>query len=196
VETKETHDPNLTPVSSKTIKLGKSKGFPREWIGPPFTVEKKDGGIRFNGSAISRDKNFLKRDFVFETVLSLKKDDGIAVIGIGDNSKPAVNPPYAFKLRIHPPGLSNGEVYVTQENETLKVPSSAMPRPGTHLFRITKVGDNVTFQVDVDNDGESPDDSEYSFNIRDTLPNLHEKNTYLFFGGGGTWHSVLLKDTK
>lgn len=195
-ETPDAKNANPADLSGKTVKLGKGKGFPPEWIGPAFTVEKNGGGIRFNGAVISRDKNFLKRDFVFETVISLRHGDNIAVVGIGDNSKPAINPPYAFKLRIHPPGLSNGEVYVTQENETLKVPGSAMPRPGTHLFRISKEGDSVTFQVDVDNDGPSPDDSEHTFNIRDTLPNLHEKNTYLFFGGGGVYHSVLLKVSK
>ena len=46
----------------------------------------------------------------------------------------------------------------------------------------------MTIAIDVDNDGKSDDDIERSFpDIKALGPFLNKKNTYLFFGGGGTF---------
>ena len=69
-----------------------------------------------------------------------------------------------------------------------------LTRPGTHLISVKKEGSVVTFSVDVDNDGETPDDMELTIaDIEEHASFLHTKNTYLFFGGTGQFKSVSLK---
>ena len=62
-----------------------------------------------------------------------------------------------------------------------------------HLFRIIKRGTAVTLQVDADNDGETADDGEFTLpDIKDALPKLNDKNSNLFFGGGGLYQNISL----
>jgi hypothetical protein len=68
-----------------------------------------------------------------------------------------------------------------------------LPGEGTNLVSITKEGDKVTFAIDIDNDGPSPPDMEPVIsNIREYAPFLNSKNTYLFFGAGGTFSETSL----
>ncbi len=173
--------------------LGKKKTLPSGWNPAGFTTE-KEGGIRLNknSSIVSKDRNYLSKDFTLEVVLAMKAGDPIAVIGIGDNSAGTDDPKYSFRMRIHPPNVSKGQVYVTLESTTL-TGNATLSSPGTHLFRIVKEGPSVTLMVDPDNDGESDDDGEYTLpDIKDSLPKLNDKNTNLFFGGGGVYKSVSL----
>ena len=62
---------------------------------------------------------------------------------------------------------------------------------GTHLVRIIKEGESVTFHVDPDNDGPTDDDLELTVpNIKALAPFLNSKNSNLFFKGGGTFLSA------
>jgi hypothetical protein len=71
------------------------------------------------------------------------------------------------------------------------MPVGSNPGAGTHLVRIVKVGSSVTFSVDVDTDGPSPDDIVHELpDIREYAPFLHEKNTSLFFGGAAVFRRV------
>jgi hypothetical protein len=187
---------NNFPKQNQATSLVKAKTLPKDWTSQSgFTLE-KDQGIRTNSGTliISKDRDFLNKNFVLEVVLSMKQKDGIAIIGFGDVTIGGTNdPPGAVRMRIHPPGLANGEVYFTKDRTTLSQ-KRVFSQPGTHLFRITKEGPSVTLSVDVDNDGESPDDAEFVFpDVKEALPDVHGKNGYLFFGGGGVFKSVALK---
>jgi hypothetical protein len=179
------------------ISLGTTPNLPQPWtISSGFLID-DDGGIRMKHKelAITRSGNYLTQDFTYEVVLALKATDGIAIIGLGDAVPGGLNDPSeAARMRIHPPGLSNGEVYLSKNQTTVNV-FCKMPRPGTHLFRIEKTGNAVTFSVDVDNDGPTPDDGKYEIpDITAFAPFLHEKNTFLFFGAGGLFQSVALSE--
>ena len=70
-------------------------------------------------------------------------------------------------------------------------------KAGTHRVSIVKDGDAVTFSIDVDNDGPSDDDLEITIpDLKEHAKTLNEKNTYLFFGGSGTFKSVSLTKSK
>jgi TolB-like protein len=186
-------------VARGTVILGKTRTLPAGWTTKArFTSDKdKDGGIRLSGKSdliVSRDGDFLKKDFTLEVVVTINDGDHISFIGLGDTS--VVNsygdPKLVAMLRIHAPHLKSG-VVLTKNNATTDALGN-LTRPGTHLFRITKEGSAVTFFVDVDNDGATDDDMELTIqDIKEYGPFLNSKNTFLFFGGTGQFKSVSLK---
>lgn len=178
---------------AKHVLLGRSGALPAPWSTKSAVNKDKAGGIRINknGLVISKDGNYLKKDFTFEAVIAMKEGDGIGLMGIGNvNANASTNISQAILYRIHPPGVSEGQVYMTAKDQTLGL-VGACNKPGTHLFRVKKEGDSLTFSVDIDNDGESPEDAEYTIpDVKEFAPFLHEKNTYLFFGHGGLFKST------
>lgn len=156
---------------------------PRQPIG-------REGLHKLGGNYVySRDSGFLGSDFRFEVLLTLNKDEGIAFVGIGQgrgdgSQREAMNSVY---FRIHAVGFHQGETQVARTGDRGEV-VGRLPGEGTHLVSVTKQGDKVTFAIDVDNDGPSPPDIEKVIpNIREYAPFLTSKNTYIFFGGGGTF---------
>ena len=149
------------------------------------------GGLHKLGDdyVYSRDSGFLLKDFRFEVLLTLNKDEGIALVGIGQGrgdgtQREAMNSVY---FRIHAVGIHRGETQVARTGDRGEV-VGRLPGEGTHLVSVTKRGDKVTFAIDVDNDGPSPPDIEKVIpDIHEYAPFLTSKNTYIFFGGGGTF---------
>ena len=186
-------------ADGKLMPLGKGRALPAPWVSrTPFKTD-REGGIRIPNSqlVLSKDGIYLKRDFVYEVVITLKEGDGIALVGIGNtthNGPPNINE--SICMRIHAPRLSNGEVLTASRGSTVNK-TCTLSRPGTHLFRIIKEGPSVTFVVDADNDGESDDDGEYTIpDIKEFAPYLHDKNTFLFFGDGGLFKSTKVTISK
>jgi hypothetical protein len=68
---------------------------------------------------------------------------------------------------------------------------------GTHLIRVEKKGDVVTFSVCINYDGKFNADITHAVtNLKEFVPNLTEKNTHVFFGGGGTFKQVRFSVSK
>ena len=64
-------------------------------------------------------------------------------------------------------------------------------KPGPHRVVIEKKGNSVTFAVGVGNDGKSDDDFQKTIpDLRAFAPFLNNRNTFLFFGGGGTYQRI------
>ena len=167
---------------------------------PLSQAKANDAGIRIDGNHYvkSLDAGLLSMDFTFEMLVTITADwkvnGGIALIGIGpaDRGGPSGEPSDSAFFRIHGPDQGEGEVQVSNgPNQHLL---GHIKNPGTHLVRIIKVDQAVTFAIDVDNDGESPDDLETTIpDIKTFVPSLNEKNTHVFFGGGGTYSKIDLK---
>lgn len=150
-------------------------------------------GLRLQGRNYvrTRDGNNLGLDFTFELVVTIQDKEEFAFVGLGAGIKtpPHDEPDDGAWLRLLPPDRG-GDVVLCHEwekgNELGKVKSA-----GTHLVRIQKKGDTVTFSVDVGNDGPGAEDIEHTVpDIRAFAPNLNEKNGYLFFGGGGLFSEI------
>ena len=155
-------------------------------------VFNKDG-LRIQGRnyARTRDASYLGRDFTFEIVVTIQEGEAFAFVGLGAGigTPPYDEPDAGAWLRLLPPDRG-GDVVLCHEwkkgTELGKIKSA-----GTHLVRIQKKGDAVTFSVDVGNDGPSPEDIENTVSdLRGFAPNLNEKNSCLFFGGGGLFTEV------
>jgi hypothetical protein len=156
-----------------------------------------DGGIIFADRTLvlTKDGTFLTKDFTFEVVIVMSEGDGIAFIGLGQGEPPIGHnePGNAVNLRFHAPDNS-GEVLLAR-NITSTASLGTISRPGTHLVRIVKEGDAVTFMVDVDNDGPTDDDMEFTIpDIKQHASFLNSKNTFLFFGGGGRFVEVQIEE--
>ena len=139
-------------------------------------------------------KDFLTKDFLFEIVFAITKDDGIAYVGIGEGRslKAGDEPGNSVNLRIHPPISMQGEVGLSKVGPGGTV-IGRLPNEGLHRVIIRKLDKAVTFTIDVDNDGESPDDIEQTIpDIGDFAPFLNSKNCHVFFGGGSTFQQVRL----
>ena len=124
-------------------------------------------------------------------VVIIKEGEEFAFVGMGAGVgiPPYDEPDAGAWLRLLPPDRG-GDVVLCHEwkqgNELGKIKSA-----GTHLVRIQKTGDAVTFSVDVGNDGPSPEDIDNTIpDMRAFAPNLNERNTCLFFGGGGLFTEI------
>ncbi len=156
----------------------------------------KDGLYNIGRDQYVRTKkgDFLAKDFTFEIVFTITKDDSIMFVGLGEGRGRGSykEPASSVNLRIHPPVTHKGEVALSKTG----VGGEGMgriPNAGTHRAIITKEGKSVTFKIDIDNDGDGPDDLERTIpDIEDFAPFLHSKNSHLFFGGGGTFNRLRL----
>jgi hypothetical protein len=202
--TREEHEPPLVggieplPTAKDWIPLGNKNPLPAHLQGGDHVLADKDG-LRTNGRTyvLSKDSDFLKKDFKFEIVFSQKPDkEGTAFIGIGTGSnRSAYNEPVeSVYLGIPPPNVNNGSVGLSKgPHQTVGV--GVIRRAGTHRVVIEKKGNVVTFTVDVGNDGPSDDDIERTIpDIKAHVPFLDGSNTHIFFGGGGTYQKMRLTE--
>ncbi len=157
-------------------------------------VSEVDGGLRIlgGGPIKSLEKDFVDRDFTFELLVRFERTDTIAYIGLGQGKQHRSD---GFEdsifLRLHPPDLRGGADVQNWHGGSIPVKGNVVSR-GDHLMRIIKHGSTVTFQIDPENDGPTNNFSVTIPDIKEFSPFLNSKNSYLFFGGGGTYLSAKL----
>src|SRR5262249_13614687 len=138
---------------------------------------------------LSRKGDFLNKDFRFEIVFTIKKGDKITFVGIGeaDPNSTYREPKNSVYLRFHPPDMGGGEVDLSNAPSQNLVQIGKVTRYGTHRVMIEKKGEALTFTIDPDNDGPSDDDIQKTIpSLKEVGPFLNSKNTFIFFGAGGT----------
>ncbi len=164
----------------------------------------KDGlDVRKNKAVYTKQGDFLKRNFVFEAEYTFSvaggREQGTMYCGIGAASANGDSPEQFVQLAEFPPAsTAKGHVAIFRKNggpggaqEVQKL--GAIVTNGPHRLRIGKSGAAVTFSIDADNDGKSADDLEFTVpDFQEFAPFLHEKNGYLFIGGGVVFQKVRL----
>ena len=149
------------------------------FLEPSLATVTKDG-LDVSGHVRTKSGRFLNEDFTFEVVFPMKKGSRIVIVGIGDSAGKSS----AF-LRGHHEYLKSGVgLGKGGQRSGFQHVGGDLPT-GTHRAIITKKGNEVTFAIDVSNDGPTDDDMKLTIpDIKDFEPNLHSKNTHLFFGDG------------
>jgi tRNA A-37 threonylcarbamoyl transferase component Bud32 len=186
------------PAEDDWMILGGRNELPAHLQGGDHVLADKDG-LRTNGRTyvLTKDSDYLKKDFTFEIVFTQKADkEGTAFIGIGTGSnQSAYNEPVeSVYLGIPPPNINNGAVGLSKGPGQTVYPGR-IHRAGTHRVIIEKKGNVVTFTLDVGNDGPSDDDVERTIpDIKAYAPFLNGSNTHIFFGGGGTYEKMRLRE--
>lgn len=189
---------NVPQPSGKLEQLGKSRSLPNYLTTTAAMERVPDGGVRFQGLKlhedynsniiITRERNFLDRNFIFEVLVTFSPEDGIAHIGIGSGRKDgsANRRAESVFIRFHSPHHGDGAISV-QGWKTPEVVFGSVRQKGVHLVRMTKERDSLTFEVDPENDGPSDDDFETVIpDLREYAPYLNSKNSSLFISGSGT----------
>jgi hypothetical protein len=166
---------------------------------PPVSVS--DEGLKGLGRRYVRSKSgqFLEKNFTFEVILKVAAKDGISFVGLGEGrgAKPYNEPGASVFLKIHSMNLGEGWLQLNANQNRANNQTLGTLQPGTHRVIIRKQGEKVTFAIDVDNDGPSSDDVTHTYpKFKDIAPFLHEKNTFIFFGEGGTYQQVKLTIEK
>jgi len=209
-------NPNSPPSSTSTNStsgkdfdvLGKSRSLP-SYLTTTVALEKvPNGGLRFqsvrknddysNNLILTKDRNLLDRDFVFEVLVTFQPNDGIAHIGFGTGrQEPSANRrENSVFLRFHSPDFGEGRVDL-ETSEKATVVMGSVAQEGVHRVCFTKEGNSLTILVDPENDGPSDDDFETVIsNVREQLPTLNSKNAQLFLGGTATFTATRLKFAK
>ena len=144
---------------------------------------------------VTRERNFLDRNFVFEVLVTFGPNDGVAHIGIGSGRQDgsANRRAESVFVRFHAPHHGDGGVSM-QGSQRPEVTFGNVRQNGVHLLRMTKEGDSLAFEVDPENDGPSEDDFETVIpDLREYAPYLNSKNSTLFLGGTGTIVATRLK---
>lgn len=195
-----------TPRPSGELEyLGKSNSLPK-YLTTTAALERVPGeGIRFlgfpkhydfeAGVIVTRERNFIDRNFVFEVLVTFRPDDGIAHIGVGSGRQDgsANRRAESVFIRFHSPHHGDGGVSL-QGSKVQEVTFGSVRDYGVHLVRMTKEGDSLAITVDPENDGPTDDDFETVIpNLRDYAPYLNSRNSTLFLGGTGTIVATRLK---
>lgn len=180
--------------SGDFVLLDGSGAWPAAFEAPPIATG--SGGLKGLGRRYVRTLrgDWLAKDGVWELVFTIAKDDPIIFIGLGAgrSEQHEGEPQNSVNFRIHSEQVSKGEVVLTKSGPIGGQLVGKIPA-GTHRAILRKRGDRVTFAIDVGNNGASPDDIEQTVpDLRGFAPFLTEKNTYLFFGGGGTFQKLRL----
>ena len=158
-------------------------------------------GLVIRGDSVlrSRTGDFTERDFVFEIVYEFGKltaageRDHSVHVGIGDDSLEDGHPQKCVGLDIRPTTInSEGRITLLTRSDGRRGAKEDLfglvRKPGPHRLKIEKSNATLTFRLDVDNDGETVDDLEMTIpDLREFAPFLHEKNSYLYIGGGGVF---------
>jgi FlgO protein len=182
------------------VRMPSSKELPGFILARDDAMITKDGLVLGSGRLVrSKDSNFAKRDFVFEITYTFgvlnssdRRDESVHV-GIGDDSNGRGHPKKCIALDIRPTSLqSEGRITLVRGSDGQGGDSERLfgnvRKPGPHRIRIQKAGSELTFHLDVDNDGESVDDLEMTIpDISEHAPFLNEKNSYLYINGGGVF---------
>jgi hypothetical protein len=141
----------------------------------------------------SRDRDFADRDFTFEVLVRFERTDGIAYIGLGRGKQSRSVFEDSIYLRFHAPNPGGGADVRNWKSGPTPIRGKIVSR-GDHLVRVIKRGKTVTFQIDPENDGPAGNFSVTIPDIKEFSPFLNSKNSYLFFGGGGTFLSTRLTE--
>lgn len=178
--------------------LGKSKSLPNYLTTSASLERTPEDGVRFlgfpkhydfeAGIIVTRERNFLDRNFIFEVLVTFGPNDGVTHIGIGSGRQDgsANRRAESVFIRFHSPQHGDGGVSL-QGSERPEVTFGNVREKGVHLLRMTKEGDALSFEVDPENDGPSDDDFETVIpDLREYAPYLNSKNSTLFLAGTGT----------
>lgn len=185
--------------------LGKSRSLPNYLTTTAALERRKDGGVRFQGPKmhedfdtgiiVTRERNFLDRNFVFEVLVTFGPNDGIAHVGMGAGRQDgsANRRADSVFIKVCAPHHCDGEVQL-EGGKTGLIRLGKIPQGGVHLVRLTKEGDTLTFEVDPENDGPTDDDMETVIpDLREHSPALNSKNSTLFLAGTGEIVATRLK---
>ncbi|MEI8381395.1 MAG: c-type cytochrome domain-containing protein [Planctomycetota bacterium] len=175
------------------IELGGKNKFPALFqLNKAVSSAKNGMTISGRNYVVTKKGDYLSKDFKFELVYTLNSASAkeIMFVGLGEADR---NTAYnesknSVFLKIHPPNVDGGAIALANSPASNLAGVGAISKEGTHRVTIEKVGEVVTFAIDVDNDGASDDDIEKIIpDIKAIGSFLHNKNTYIFFGGGGTF---------
>lgn len=196
---------DVAKPSGELEYLGKSKSLPSYLTTTAALERTPEDGVRFlgfpkhydfeAGIIVTRDRNFLDRNFIFEVLVTFGPNDGITHIGIGSGRQDGAANRRAESvfIRFHAPHHGDGGVSL-QGWERPEVVFGNARQNGVHLVRMTKEGDSLAIEVDPENDGPSDDDFETVIpDLREYAPYLNTKNSTLFLGGTGTLVATRLK---
>ena len=182
------------------VELGGKNAYPGFLLPSEQVVSDKDGwSMKGRNYVTTKKGDYLTKDFTFELVYTLNNsnDKGIMYVGFGeaDGNTTYNEPKNSVFMAIHPPNVDKGAIRLSNTPTTTLHGLGGIRKEGTHRVIIEKKGDVVTIGIDVDNDGKSDDDIERSFpDVKAVGPFLHKKNTYLFFGGGGTYKKIRISE--
>src|SRR4051812_1745227 len=189
-------DEKAAPVEVKPLDPLVALGGPAAQAGPPAFLRYSpnvlvglDGVSK--GEVKTADADFAGKDFVFDVVMNFVGDDGEFVFGVGENGRDSnwiVN-----SVAIRWSGRS-GYCDLVQANKDSGSFTRAEPK-GTHLLRMEKKGEDLTFTVasrTADADPFKTVASKTLANFKKKADFLTDKNATLFFGGGGTVKAVAL----
>lgn len=148
--------------------------------------------IASSNNVRTRDGTLLNKDFVFDVLLSPRKEgnDGCTRVGIGDGDFHSYGEiPDAVFLRIQEPGTDHGQVDLTNFRSSNKIDN--IPNAGTHMVRIEKTGDSVTFSICIDYNGTfKADISKTIPDIKAAAPLLKDRTTFAFIEGPAVFKAV------
>lgn len=195
------HSTIVPPLTEATdmqrMPLTSSSAWP-EFLAPSSSATLDDRGLRTKDRnyVYSRQGDLLTKDFTAELEFELEPKNSnewgqMYFVGIGTQDRAAYEEPkHAAYLRMTALQLK-GDIGLSNRPVSYGTPLGRLTSVGPHLVRIRKRGDMVTFEIDADNDGPSPDDLQRAIpSIREFVPVLHEKNTHLFFGGAARFRSL------
>ena len=176
-------------------RLGGTRGVPGFLKMPDGAESTRDGLIFTNHDALVRTKDgdFLNRDFTFDVLLVTKEGDHqIAYFGVGEGSFEGgyAEPQKSVYLRVYPPDRDDGAVVLGKN--VMDKAFDHVRNPGAHMLRIQKIGNALTFAIDIDYKAGAfkADISRNIPDIRSYAPFLHDRNMFIFFGRGGTFREV------
>jgi hypothetical protein len=183
--------------AAQWFQFGGRAGLPG-FLQPSAGAFNTKEGLRCRNNNIlvhSRAAGFLSKNFTVDLVYSFENDNAnkIMLFGIGD---PAGNAPNGAFFRIHGPEIGEGEILLTTPKGTAAV-MGRIKTKGTHLARIEKKDDVVTFAVCMNYEGKfSADFTHTVTSLKEFVPTMTEKTTRVFFGYGGTFKQVRLTIVK
>lgn len=177
----------------------------RSSLPPLFLANDQVGGTRdglrftevsYNspGAMRTRDGQFLKHDFVLDLVVTISAGEREAVIvGIGEGPDRTPGGPYYkfVRMSVFAPDRDDGRIELQKTGVGHQTQLGKLRNAGTHLIRVEKRGSAVTFAVVPDFNGKyAPTIEKIIPDIRAYNPALKDGETFLFFGGGGTFKKI------
>ncbi len=186
-----TGEPAVTP--------GRNSNAGKEFIVTTAVATKKGLIVQPETVVRTRQGNYIAKNFRFEvtvTVPEVTEREPIQqaiYIGIGEGTYDRLHEvERCVRLRINRPDHFQGKGTINLgktggdgrlDRNTIQEFGSIL-KHGSHKISIVKSGASVTFGVDVDNDGETPEDMLFTIpDIGDYAPYMHAKNGFIFFGG-------------
>ncbi len=191
--------PGSDENAEKWAQLGGRSALPT-FLQPSAGAYNTKEGLRCREGNIvfSRAAGFLSKNFTMDLVYSFEHDTAgkIMIFGVGEPAGGANRGPNAAYFRIHGPEIGEGEILLTTPKGTAAV-MGRIKTNGTHLARIEKKDDVVTFAVCMNYDGKFNADFTHTVtSLKEFVPTMTEKTTRVFFGHGGTFKQVRLAIAK